>query len=1260
MTARLSRCKALLHRGRHAGLGMTLLLLLAGCVFDGGDDDKAARSVDRVTFEAPEVVTQARVLSGDPSSGRCSDASQPCFKDDKDILKRKRTVAGIHDIQVSLVSLLDSGEINNVVATLPTENTTYHPLQLAGTRWEYFFPYLRTVALSARLGETVDAKPRDSLLRLQLFDDGAQGLNVYMVGQKEFPRAGVALHLERKTGSSALHAAAADFDGSGVDQIVFVAGDWIQVTAPKLTDGLVTSFVNGALLGIGPTLALKTADFFGTGPLAVAAVNDNGTLQVQFFGIDAKTKGISFMGDKTVNVTLRPGHTVNMGSVHLVAGKFTNPSYDQVALVFEELDPSAKPLGSTFVLIDRDASGLPRSNVKSQVVTARDGTQLQDLRTWLDKGRFLAGDPFEGLVLLRQSGQHGNNMRTDAYLVGYASDNTPAVKATANDPSTDVCNFGIAVGNFDRKVTRDDGTQQASLDMQVALLRGEQCAGGVTDKIAVSVWQASPLAGGGGAPELRGVGPSSRLLIPTNDARAPIPNPIVGLQIVAIDLQARSKVLGPPKIVTIENLSQPSVIVAAPPMHADWVGGKLVNYSAAPDGFFSKYTTSDSTDAEGTSKSTTTWSFSAEESAEATIGEGSCNLGDCASIGFALSAKQDLDGNTSALRGRFSTQNLEISQQTSFNDIVWFKDSTLTIYIYPVIGQSTCPAAKPNCSPSQRVPVTLAVAGPDTVVQSHADGHLLPWYQPPWVSGHVLSYPATVGQLKTAALADPAQFKPLTDERRWSLDATEVEEKATWRSGGRNANSVELNGNFSFHASTSYHERLGLDGVATADIKLGFSLGASAGFKNLTESKTTVTKASGLSFTKKALFEQPEQYSYWLTPYIFAQNIPPTATSADTTFDGFGALQSGFSVDLLALGAGPLWKNEYTAAPDLALLHPSRRVVGVSNAPITGEPQRCVRYGALGSAYNCVDEAERRPERPGDDAYHWMRGFFISEAQAPGQGPLKSSATAGDKLMLQVRVHNLSLAPMPAGTIVKARISGMAWDSQTNMQVGKSFVIGTGTAGVVQPYQTINDTPNWVLVSVPFDTTPHAGKDLRFWVVTWMENANGRLVAERTDRGLSAIPPADADFADVAALEAPYGNNVGFFNMPFHVFEPNTPNATAAAVTATKPSLTITQVGSEDRQLTQGKSTMVAARVKVGDHDLRNGVKVVFYDKAPGSGGRVIGIQHQPFMRAGATYDFRVPFRPQACGTHQVHVVTGPGTRFEHSVRLKPIELRCS
>ena len=62
-----------------------------------------------------------------------------------------------------------------------------------------------------------------------------------------------------------------------------------------------------------------------------------------------------------------------------------------------------------------------------------------------------------------------------------------------------------------------------------------------------------------------------------------------------------------------------------------------------------------------------------------------------------------------------------------------------------------------------------------------------------------------------------------------------------------------------------------------------------------------------------------------------------------------------------------------------------------------------------------------------------MRGFFISNATHPGQGPQLETARAGDKLSLQARVYNYSLASMDPGAKVRVRFYGMEWDKDNHV-----------------------------------------------------------------------------------------------------------------------------------------------------------------------------------------------------------------------------------
>src|SRR5206468_2971794 len=71
-------------------------------------------------------------------------------------------------------------------------------------------------------------------------------------------------------------------------------------------------------------------------------------------------------------------------------------------------------------------------------------------------------------------------------------------------------------------------------------------------------------------------------------------------------------------------------------------------------------------------------------------------------------------------------------------------------------------------------------------------------------------------------------------------------------------------------------------------------------------------------------------------------------------------------------------------------------------------------WGTGSSSLDCAELNDRKPDNPWLSAYHLMRGFFISSANAPGQGPQLEWAKAGDVLSLQARVYNYSLPSMPS------------------------------------------------------------------------------------------------------------------------------------------------------------------------------------------------------------------------------------------------------
>ncbi|MDQ6676335.1 MAG: hypothetical protein M3Z09_03465 [Acidobacteriota bacterium] len=161
---------------------------------------------------------------------------------------------------------------------------------------------------------------------------------------------------------------------------------------------------------------------------------------------------------------------------------------------------------------------------------------------------------------------------------------------------------------------------------------------------------------------------------------------------------------------------------------------------------------------------------------------------------------------------------------------------------------------------------------------------------------------------------------------------------------------------------------------------------------------------------------------------------------------------------------GSKWVDLYGQTPDVGLNQPARWQVDTSN--VNRGDGSCLVFDNGSSNVDCATQADKVPADPWSDQYHWMRGFFITGASANGNGPQLGSATSGDQLLLQARIHNFSLKAMAPGTSVHVRFYGMHWNTTTNTQVGPSFFIGEQTSpqAVIPPFNNDTDLPNWVLV----------------------------------------------------------------------------------------------------------------------------------------------------------------------------------------------------
>jgi hypothetical protein len=288
--------------------------------------------------------------------------------------------------------------------------------------------------------------------------------------------------------------------------------------------------------------------------------------------------------------------------------------------------------------------------------------------------------------------------------------------------------------------------------------------------------------------------------------------------------------------------------------------------------------------------------------------------------------------------------------------------------------------------------------------------------------------------------------------------------------------------------------------------------------------------------------------------------------------------------------------------------------------------------------------------------FYWMRGLFITPASANGQGPQTTFVTAGDALLLEARVYNYSLVDTNASALstpaasVHGRFYGQPWDNGNGNFSADADAFLISEKVVTQPIPGFNtgSGSNWQMVQTTFDTSGYDNTYLVFWVVVWMEDADGNLVPEMADHGLMSLPGPLTSLADVP-IEA-HSNNVGFYNQPIYMAQAGSvqaPLARAGSVQGQPPtpapeSVKIKHVKISHDQVAQGKKAVVAATLQNGSVAARR-VQVIFYDGDPQRGGKVFDVEHIPYIRAKDTYVVRVPFRSSICGKHDIFVVGDVG-----------------
>jgi hypothetical protein len=236
----------------------------------------------------------------------------------------------------------------------------------------------------------------------------------------------------------------------------------------------------------------------------------------------------------------------------------------------------------------------------------------------------------------------------------------------------------------------------------------------------------------------------------------------------------------------------------------------------------------------------------------------------------------------------------------------------------------------------------------------------------------------------------------------------------------------------------------------------------------------------------------------------------------------------------------------------------------------------------------------------------------------------------------------------------------------------------------IQPFNNSSGPsaqPNWTLVTTTFDTskfkkTQNGNVHLVFWVVVWMQDATGNIVAEMPGHGITSIPPAGTvdgdgetmfhfagltnqypgatDFEECQPNGQCYSNNLGMYKQVFYVAS----NSLGALPPATG-TLDIGKVRLSEHPAKPGTNSVLSATI-FARGAAAEGVGVNFYDGDPSEGGRLFAVERIPHIDANSEYLVETTYESSTCGVHQLFAVVNRGKPSQVIRRVQSLRTPCN
>ncbi len=1062
----------------------------------------------------------------------------------------------------------------------------------------------------------------------------------------------------------------ADFTGDGFADFAYIVGSSIYILTAQnvenMDDGLFFSQAGAAPFDLtGQWVSLAAGDFDGNGrpEVALAAAQFN-HITVTLYNVDVFK---NIQGHLT-SITLTPSGSTTFDipadvlGMELVAGVYTDGANAQTSL----------PLADLVVLYhyNKGKHYADLASLQIEIATLDPTTfslSVADTLTWVESDhdlQFLSmvserlnffGDTDQIVATVQEPLNY-------SHLAVFTLDNnlnlTRATEQIHEENSSNV--VSLAVGNFDQ-----DLNPQEPIQLDVAVLRYYSELG-FNMQAELLLYRVDPTN-------------NFELTQYSNGYVGSVvnPDPFLSANLNAGDTQGRSLLLGPPTRV-ISTFTQPEVILAMPPMHVDWITPsgatqpEVLNLSAVPLGFFASYDTDDSTTKKSSHEGTSSYSQSFTESSDQTFSYGAPDV-DSVSVNVKFSATQKWENTTSKKYDNYSTDHYTASTQTGFDDQLWFKIETQNVYVYPVIGQYTCPPKDPPqpppiplCHPDDLVQVNVMFSAPDGGIQQmDGGGALLEWYHPVREPGNILSYPWNLQQLQI--LEPHMDLLTSSSENEFTTnDAVEVRQ-AQWEAGGGNTVTAGSTHNYSWDTSVSLSTNAEIPeagGIGAAN-SATFSYGGSVGFSTMNSTTTSLSASTGIGVTKPGTFLDYDEYEYTVGPYIYgSQLITRTIQNIQlgTDIQTHGILRADFTADPTGSNGGAWWQQNPYTLPDVALNHPARWQI----SPQTSGTQtsNCLAIGPGTTTLDCATF-----NAPTSDIwqsqFYWMKGLLITAKEAKGQGPQITQAKAGDQVQLQARVYNYSLTDMPQGSTVQVQFYGQPWDETTLGPTDDAFLIDQVSLAPIPAFNSLSNNgefPNWVMASTEnLNTTAYADQYLAFWIVVWIQDTNGNLSGEMQDHGLTQKPGTFDSIADVTPLLEQYSNNIGFYKSLFYVAPPSSersPQRSTAAQAEATERLRMDPIQLSKQTALLNEKIIVSANVRANRD--REGLAVFFYDGDPDKKGKLFEYEGISHLRGDGFHQVKTIYQADQCGTHAIILELQPGGKRSEATLEVTIKARAA